>query len=971
MRIALVYFNSSMFKICILNQFPQRGWFTFAFVWVICTQLGAQTATNLPCGSGPTPLSNLQWIEEMRRSGLIDGHQIESQEPVYFIPMTIHLLSRDNGSGTLELAVLFQTLCELNDKFRPSGLQFYLKGNINHIQNSLYYNLPDYQSSFAINSQYNVARSINIYFLNLSVMGLCGFANYPNTGMPNDPLRQGAVYMGIACSGIGNTTLAHEIGHFLNLPHPFDETSSQPSAIWAERVTRNWQEPPPRFSANCAVAGDRFCDTRADYRDQRWNCPSQPTAIDINADLFNPDESLYMSYSYDQCASRFSVEQSQAMRATVSGPAPSRGYLMTPPMLPFDSLLGTTQVVYPADSSSGHPANWVYIRWRRVPGADRYAIRVSRPTGTVAEWMVESGDTSFLYTGSDLRPLFTYRISVKALNHGWFCSPYSQDVVATLSDSFLPCPINSVPAVQHAAVRADSTALLRATPSISGHSILWRAPGIGSPFVHQGTRYMAPGASRTLSYTVHEAADAYLFGLSPGPFLPDSPAFPGLFATMPQQGVDYYTRIARVVRWDWASIRSAGAASGLIQIWGGGGISPGTPTLIAQRAWQVSGPGEHQLPLALLLDSGAYQIRFLVDSGSAPLWMSQGGAHFPYAMQNDWVIDSTNMSAVSGGWEMGGIFDWRYMAFCLGPSTVVHQTVLPNRLIMVEPTSSCLGDSFHVPVQFDLDGSLLQFGFEFTYDSTKIHFLGVESTQPALSGVLLNVQFSGPGRRQLSGQLLSSLGWTAIAPLFNLRFQRIAPGDVLIEWVPGSCFVQTPLGIAHSFLFRGTVGRDSTCALLNGIMTYANSVHSPLSGWTIRGESLSAAIWDATTNPSGFFQTAMPPAQRYNLELTSPVSWGGINATDALWVSRFFSGLISLDSLACKAADVNATNHVNATDALQISQRFSGQRTTFLRSDWVCDPSIVDFGTGPYAIPMIIRVLATGDVNGSYNLSPP
>ena len=119
----------------------------------------------------------------------------------------------------------------------------------------------------------------------------------PNTGMPNDPLRQGAVYMGIACSGPGNTTLAHELGHFLNLPHPFDGTSGQPAAVWAERVTRNPQEPPPRYSANCTTAGDRFCDPRADYRDNRWNCPDPSALLDINADPFNPDETLYMSYS--------------------------------------------------------------------------------------------------------------------------------------------------------------------------------------------------------------------------------------------------------------------------------------------------------------------------------------------------------------------------------------------------------------------------------------------------------------------------------------------------------------------------------------------------------------------------------------------------------------------------------------------------------------------------------------------------
>jgi len=943
---------------------------TFAFVFALCTHLQAQNTPFLPCGSGPVPAQNLQWIEQMRQAGLINSEQPESPEPVYHLPLSIHLLSRDDGGGTMDLAVLLQTLCELNDKFRPSGLQFYLKGNVNYIFSTYYYNLPDYPSSFALNDQYNVARSINVYFVNLGVMGLCGFANYPNTGMPNDPLRQGAVYLGISCAGIGNTILAHELGHFLNLPHPFEETSAQPSAIWAERVTRNPQEPPPRYSANCAMAGDRFCDTRADYRDARWNCPSQPTATDINGDLFNPDETLYMSYSYDLCANRFSGEQGQAMRATVSGPSPSRGYLMTPPMLPFDTLVGTTQVVYPADSSSGHPVNWLHIRWRRVYGAEKYAVRVRRPTGTIAEWMVDGGDTSFLYTGSQLRPLFTYRISVKPINHGWFCSAYSPDIVVTLGDSFLPCPVNGIPSLHPATVRADSSALLRANPAVTGHNILWRAPGPGTAFINQGSRYIAPGASRSLTYTVHEAADAYVFNLSPGPYLPDSPAYPGIFSSLPIQGIDYYTRISRVIRWDWASIRSQGAASGTLQIWRAQPTGQ-TYTLAAQRTWQISGSGEHQIPIALLLDSGVYRIRFMTNPGSAALWMSQSGTRFPYSMQDDWIIDSTNVPSSAGGWEIGGIYHWRFMAFCIGPPAIVHQNVLPNRLIMDEPTASCIGDSFSIPVRFDLDGSLVQFGFEFMFDSMKVQFLGAHMTHPSLLGIPLLVQSVGNGRRQISGQLPSSVGWTGISTLLQLGLRRFASGDAAINWVPSACLVTTPSGIAQSFLYRGAVCRDSQCAALAGQITYFNQNQSPLTGWYVQGISSGSAQWTATTTNNGFFQTPMPVAQTYQLGLTSPIPWGGVNATDALWVLRYFGSLISLDPLTILAADVNLSNQVNATDALHISQRFSGHRSGFLRPDWVWEPQTLNLTTANPPSPLILRVLATGDVNGSYIIPPP
>jgi hypothetical protein len=928
----------------------------------------AQPASNLPCGAGAAPVRNLQWIEHIRDLGLIGGPQTESPEPVYYLPLSIHLLCRDDGNGAMELAVVLQTLCELNDKFRPAGLQFYLKGNLNYIRSTYYYNLPDYQTSYGLNDLHNVARSINVYFVNLGVMGLCGFANYPNTGMPNDPLRQGAVYMGIACSGPGNTTLAHELGHFLNLPHPFDGTSGQPAAIWAERVTRNPQEPPPRYSANCTTAGDRFCDTRADYRDNRWNCPDPSALLDINADPFNPDETLYMSYSLDVCANRFSGEQSQAMRATVSSPAASRGYLLTPPMAPFDSLAGTTQVVYPPDSSSGHPANWLHIRWRRVPGAQKYAVRVRRPTGTVAEWMVENGDTAFLYTGPTLRPLYSYRISVKPINHGWFCTDYSPDIVVTLSDSFVPCPVTGTPATISATVRADSSALLRATPALAGNSILWRAPGTPGGFVHQGSRYIAPPAARSRVYTVQEAADAYRFDLSPGPFLPDSQAHPGVFLALPPQGIDYFVRASRPLRWDWAALRSQGPAGGLMEIWQ---TASGSPVFVAQKSWQVGGAGLHQLPVALLLDSGAYRIRFSANPGSAAIWMSNGGTRFPYAMLTDCIIDSTGQPAVGGGWEFGGIFDWQMMAFCTGAAASVSQIVLPNRLILDDPPVSCVGDIVFVPLRLDLEGSLSGFQFELEFDSTRLEFLGVQTANPAWAGMNLQVLSPGSGRRRVVGQLPQPLLWGGLSEFIRLSVRRLQGGYANIDWVPTACVVTTPSGVATSILYRNAVSRDSLCAFLTGQIAYARAAPTPLPGWTIRGVPVSGAQWTTVSGTSGSFQLTLPPANTYALQLTSPLLWGGVNATDALWVLRYFGNLQPLDSLAVLTADVNATGSVNATDALHIAQRYSSLRNGFARPDWVWTPIHLTVVTGVPVTPLSLLVRATGDVNGSLSVPGP
>jgi hypothetical protein len=100
-------------------------------------------------------------------------------------------------------------------------------------------------------------------------------------------------------------------------------------------------------------------------------------------------------------------------------------------------------------------------------------------------------------------------------------------------------------------------------------------------------------------------------------------------------------------------------------------------------------------------------------------------------------------------------------------------------------------------------------------------------------------------------------------------------------------------------------------------------------------------------------------------EWTYSVSWGGVNATDALLVSRTFANLITLTGIRALAADVNGNSVINNTDALLISRRVSGLGGVFGGGDWVQD------SPGPWTanipgVPGLIRTLCKGDVNGSY-----
>jgi uncharacterized protein (TIGR02145 family) len=107
------------------------------------------------------------------------------------------------------------------------------------------------------------------------------------------------------------------------------------------------------------------------------------------------------------------------------------------------------------------------------------------------------------------------------------------------------------------------------------------------------------------------------------------------------------------------------------------------------------------------------------------------------------------------------------------------------------------------------------------------------------------------------------------------------------------------------------------------------------------------------------------PFGRFTLSVSPPFPWGGVNATDALQVSRAYSGLLHLSPLATRAADVNLSTTLNATDALQISRRITAQTQSFAAGDFVWVDSVYDAGlTG--RIRVNHHILCAGDVNSSY-----
>ncbi|MFN3529200.1 MAG: zinc-dependent metalloprotease [Bacteroidia bacterium] len=329
-----------------------------------------------------------------------------------------------NGSGGFTAVSAYENICNLNNQFQAANMFFYMPDSIRFINNNDYFNALTFDSLFAMINNSYVPRTVNIYFTNLSQLGLCGFATLPNPGPPPAGNDDGAIVMSFSCSGPNNPILAHEAGHYFGLPHTFEGTASFPNQSFAELVTRNPNETGGRLSANCNTAGDRFCDTPADFIASRWACPRSPAnqANDFNGDAFQPDSSMFMSYAADPCMSRFSEQQMLVMRETLNGPNNPRGRLLDVPMPNYGVITTSPAQLYPLAPDTVIP-NYAVFRWKSIPNADFYQLRIYVQNFTVLDTTLS--DTSFISTGSSIRQNREHLWEVRGLNGANLCTPYT------------------------------------------------------------------------------------------------------------------------------------------------------------------------------------------------------------------------------------------------------------------------------------------------------------------------------------------------------------------------------------------------------------------------------------------------------------------------------------------------------------------------------------------------------------------
>ncbi len=313
---------------------------------------------------------------------------------LYELPLQMHLVGRDDGKGLMMTDVLWQNLCDVNEQFAETGFRFFLYDYPHYIFNTQYY-AHDFGTGAEMMFDHNVPKVINVYVTG-DAAGTCGyFWSWPD-----------AIAMSKGCFNLGNSTMAHELGHYFSLPHPFDNINGILEYV---------------DGSNCSVGGDLFCDTRADILDYRWACPYTGSATDPKGDPYDPDSTLFMSYALDRCTHRFSAGQMQAMRNYLVS---KRSYLLQTVAPVYAPIHEPVVLLSPAEEDTMVPNDFVEFRWTAVPNATFYHLQATRFASFFAPELLDVIVEGTSFT-TWLKPGYNFQWRVKPLNASYFCAPYS------------------------------------------------------------------------------------------------------------------------------------------------------------------------------------------------------------------------------------------------------------------------------------------------------------------------------------------------------------------------------------------------------------------------------------------------------------------------------------------------------------------------------------------------------------------
>ncbi len=388
------------------------------------------------------------------RSGWLKKYQAQPQSydtrssVILYVPLSIHFVGNDNGSAFYGETQLQKALCTLNEDFLDSEIQFYIEGPIHYINSSKWNEHENVLQGAEMMFANNIENTLNNYIVS-NPAGNCGY-NLPYAGIA---LSQN-------CMDPSDHTWAHEIGHALSIPHPF--LGWEGGVGHDGTIPHSYNDPAPEYvlydytyfkdtlildtmiidtaivelldGSNCSIAADGFCDTQADYLRSRWPCDtstglSNTEQTDPTGAKFYSDASLIMSYANDICASRFTSEQTAAMKANLIDEKPE--------LLENQDFPGflTDQQSAPEYPLDGQPVYYreIELDWSSAENAINYLVQVNLASGgflTILDTIVDTD--AVVLPLLDIDQEYFWR--VMPFGHTEFCGDWSEEGSFVTSD---------------------------------------------------------------------------------------------------------------------------------------------------------------------------------------------------------------------------------------------------------------------------------------------------------------------------------------------------------------------------------------------------------------------------------------------------------------------------------------------------------------------------------------------------------
>lgn len=353
---------------------------TCIFISLLHISTNAQTR----CATHDIPIE--EWIYQMESIGGRPTKNSPRPRNGITIPIHYHIVRKTNGTDGFPLHYVFEMHCDLNKNYAKNNtdIQFAID-TISYINSDNLFQVTTNQEEAALNL-YNTPNHCNVYLVD-DPKGACGYTY--RLGLFNSISRRAAIYvkasrLNVNCSAPRSTTLSHEMGHWLDLPHTFNgwegrtyNTAQAPANNLRENVARTGT------SANCDIRADGFCDTDPDYISDRWQCPNNSNYIDPLGVSFKHKGDNYMCYSSDECTSTFSEEQKAQMNYFYRNANDRRDLLSG--YTPNATLISDSmRQFFPVGSNSTTrriPMFNAEVSWKAIPNAKKYVITVGIGTG--------------------------------------------------------------------------------------------------------------------------------------------------------------------------------------------------------------------------------------------------------------------------------------------------------------------------------------------------------------------------------------------------------------------------------------------------------------------------------------------------------------------------------------------------------------------------------------------------------------